>query len=63
MTNGEQITFSSSEAYKEYEALKFAYEIGEPFFELPTLPNGDSLVVNLSNVTHLFSSAKEDTHA
>ncbi|MBE7901385.1 hypothetical protein IPD43_27830, partial [Paenibacillus polymyxa] len=63
LTNGEQITFSSSEAYKEYEALKFAYEIGEPFFELPTLPNGDSLVVNLSNVTHFFISAKGDTHA
>ncbi|UPI13274.1 hypothetical protein [Bacillus phage SBSphiJ7] len=63
LTNGEQITFSSSEAYKEYEALKFAYEIGEPFFELPTLPNGDSLVVNLSNVTHFFISTKGDTHA
>ncbi len=58
LINGEQITFSSSEAYKEYEALKFAYEIGESFFELPTLPNGGSLVVNLSNVTHFFISAK-----
>ena len=63
LTNGEQIAFSSSGAYKEYEALKFAYETGEPFFELPTLPNGDSLVVNLSNVTHFFISAKGDTHA
>lgn len=59
LTNGEKITFSSSEAHKEYESLKFAYEIGEPFFELPPLPNGDSLVLNLSNVTHFFISRKE----
>ncbi|QZA69747.1 hypothetical protein 035JT004_257 [Bacillus phage 035JT004] len=61
LTNGEKITFSSSEAHKEYESLKFAYEIGEPFFELPPPPNGDSLVLNLSNVTHFFISRKETT--
>lgn len=63
LANGEQIAFSSSGAYKEYEALKFAYEIGEPFFELPTLPNGDKIVINLDNVTHFFISTKGDPDA